>query len=109
MPGRGERRRRAGDHPRRPCFGRTAPPGPAGVDTSTAPLDPTKLDSYIKVGGDGTITAFTSKIELGQGNQTALSQIIAEELDVPLSSIDLIMGDTARSIQEFGTDGSRTI
>jgi nicotinate dehydrogenase subunit B len=75
----------------------------------TAPLDPTKLDSYIKIGGDGTITAFTSKVELGQGNQTALSQIIAEELDVPLSSINLVMGDTARSIQEFGTDGSRTI
>lgn len=73
------------------------------------PLDPTKLDSYLKVGGDGSITAFTSKVELGQGNQTALSQIVAEELDVPFSSVNLIMGDSARSIQEFATDGSRTI
>ena len=81
----------------------------AATDTSTKPLDPTQLDSYIKVGGDGTITAFTSKIEMGQGNQTALSQIVAEELDVPFSSVNLIMGDTAQSIPEFGTDGSRTI
>ena len=81
----------------------------AATDTSTTPLDPTKLDSYIKVGGDGSITAFTSKIDLGQGNRTALSQIVAEELDVPFSAVTLIMGDTARSIQEFGTDGSRTI
>src|SRR5579864_2320116 len=81
----------------------------AASDTTTKPLDPTQLDSYIKVGGDGSITAFTSKIEMGQGNQTALSQIVAEELDVPVSTINLIMGDTARSIQEFGTDGSRTI
>jgi nicotinate dehydrogenase subunit B len=73
------------------------------------PLNPKSLDSYLKVGGDGTITAYTSKVELGQGNQTALSQIVAEELDVPLSSVNLIMGDSAHSVQEFGTDGSRTI
>src|ERR1041385_6762238 len=73
------------------------------------PLDPAKLDSWLKVGGDGTITAYTSKVELGQGNQTALTQIIAEELDLPISSINLVMGDTGHGVQEFGTDGSRTI
>ena len=50
-----------------------------------------------------------SKVELGQGNQTALTQIMAEELDVPLGRVNLVMGDTANSIQEFGTDGSVTI
>ena len=83
--------------------------GGLAKDTTSTPLDPTSLDSYIKVGGDGTIVAFTSKVELGQGNRTALTQIVAEELDVPLSGVSLVMGDTARSIQEFGTDGSRTI
>lgn len=74
-----------------------------------APLDPTHLDSYLKVGGDGTITAYTSKVELGQGNQTALTQIVAEELDVPFNRVNLVMGDTANSVPEFGTSSSITI
>ncbi|MBO0884996.1 MAG: molybdopterin-dependent oxidoreductase, partial [Mycobacterium sp.] len=83
---------------------------PTPVPSSgTTPLDPTQLDSYIKVGGDGTVTAFTSKIELGQGNQTALTQIVAEELDLPLAQVNVLMGDTANTVQEAGTDGSATI
>src|SRR5262249_5207537 len=85
-----------------------AAPRAAG-QTPAAPLDPTRLGSYIKIGGDGTVTAFTSKVELGQGNRTALIQIVAEDLDVAFGTVKLVMGDTAQSIQEFGTDGSRTI
>src|SRR5207248_8793917 len=73
------------------------------------PLDPTHLDSYLKVGGGGSITAYTAEVELGQGNQTALTQIVAEELDVPFARVTLVMGDSARSIQEFSTSASRTI
>src|SRR5947207_1705919 len=46
--------------------------------------DPTQLDSWIAVAEDGTVTVFTSKVELGTGVKTALAQIDAEELDVPL-------------------------
>ena len=49
-------------------------------------LDPSALDSWLAIHADGTVTAFTGKTELGQGNQTALSQIVAEELDVPFAS-----------------------
>ncbi|HLZ28438.1 MAG TPA: molybdopterin cofactor-binding domain-containing protein [Chloroflexota bacterium] len=80
----------------------------AAVDTNLKP-DPTKLDSWLHVGGDGSITAFTSKVELGQGNQTALTQIVAEELDVPFGMVNLVMGDSARSAHEFATSASLTI
>ncbi|MBV9579062.1 MAG: xanthine dehydrogenase family protein molybdopterin-binding subunit [Chloroflexi bacterium] len=93
------------------------PPSAAAATYSQAPppvapstvLDPAQLDSYIKVGGDGTVTAYTSKVELGQGNQTALTQIVAEELNLPLAAVTVLMGDTANTVVEVGTDSSATI
>src|SRR5690349_1703350 len=70
---------------------------------------PDQLDSWIKVQGDGTIKAFTGKVEVGQGVQVGLSQIIAEELDVPLGSVDLVMGDTDLTPDEGYTAASGTI
>ena len=69
-----------------------------GEDAPTtwpAVLDPSSLDSWLAIHADGTVTAFTGKTELGQGNRTALSQIVAEELDVPFDRIEMVMGDTA--------------
>jgi nicotinate dehydrogenase subunit B len=79
----------------------------AGPVPGTPPPD--QLDSWIKIQGDGKVKVFTGHVELGQGNQTALSQIVAEELDVPLDSIDLTMGDTAATPNEGYTAGSTTI
>ena len=62
----------------------------AGEDAPTswpAVLDPSSLDSWLAIHADGTVTAFTGKTELGQGNRTALSQIVAEELDVPFDRV----------------------
>jgi len=84
----------------------TPVPVPAPFPNGT---DPTQLDTWLKVGGDGTVSAYTSKIELGQGNQTALTQIVAEELDVTLDHVQLVMGDTAHSAHEFSTSASQTI
>jgi CO/xanthine dehydrogenase Mo-binding subunit len=83
--------------------------GQTTLAAAAAPLDPAQLDSYIKVNGDGTVSAFTSKVELGQGNQTALTQIVAEELDVPFAQVNVLMGDTANTVVEVGTDASATI
>ena len=55
------------------------------------------------------MTAFTGKTDLGQGNRTALAQIVAEELDVPFDRVRMIMGDTARSVDQGPTVGSLTI
>ncbi|NUT55879.1 MAG: xanthine dehydrogenase family protein molybdopterin-binding subunit, partial [Thermoleophilia bacterium] len=72
-------------------------------------LDPSSLDSWLAIRSDGTVTAFTGKTELGQGNRTALSQIVAEELDVPFDRIEMVMGDTATCVDQGSTVGSRTI
>jgi nicotinate dehydrogenase subunit B len=71
--------------------------------------DPTQLDSWIAVGQDGTVTIFTSKVELGTGIETALAQIAAEELDVSWRKIKVDMGDTSKTIDQATTSGSRTI
>ena len=67
------------------------------------------LDDWIAIEPDGTITAFSGKVELGTGVRTALAQIVAEELDVPLERVHMVMGDTARTPNEGYTAGSMTI
>ncbi len=67
------------------------------------------LDDWIAIEPDGTITAFSGKVELGTGVRTALAQIVAEELDVPLDRVHMVMGDTDRTPNEGYTAGSMTI
>jgi nicotinate dehydrogenase subunit B len=77
--------------------------------TWPAVLDPSALDSWLAIHADGSVTAFTGKTDLGQGNQTALSQIMAEELDVPFDRVRMVMGDTARCVDQGQTVASLTI
>ncbi len=70
---------------------------------------PTALDSWLVIGSDGIITVFTSKVDLGTGVLTALSQVMAEELDVSFERIHMITGDTAQTIDQSQTSGSRTL
>ncbi len=81
----------------------------AGEAQAPGMPDPTQLDSWIAVAKDGTVTVFTSKVELGTGIKTALAQIAAEELDVPLGRVRIDMGDTDKTIDQATTSGSRTI
>ncbi len=67
------------------------------------------LDDWLEVNPDGTITAFSGKVELGTGVRTALAQIVAEELDIPIESVRMVMGDTQRTPNEGYTAGSMTI
>ena len=67
------------------------------------------LDSWLAVAQDGTVTVFTSKVELGTGTETALAQIVAEELDVPFSRIHMEAGDTSKTVDQAVTAASRTI
>lgn len=69
----------------------------------------TELDDWLAVAPDGTVTVFSGKVELGTGVRTALAQIVAEELDVPLASIHMVMGETGRTPNEGYTAGSKTI
>ena len=67
------------------------------------------LDAWIRINADGTATVFTGKVELGQGIVTALAQIAAEELDLPLARVSMISGDTGRTPNEGMTAGSQSI
>jgi nicotinate dehydrogenase subunit B len=67
------------------------------------------LDAWLRINPDGTVTVFTGKVELGQGILTALSQIAAEELDVPLARVTMISGDTGRTPNEGQTAGSLSV
>ena len=58
---------------------------------------------------DGRITAFTGKVDGGQGNRVALTRIIAAELATSTSMIRLEMGDTACAPFDLGTFGSRSM
>jgi CO/xanthine dehydrogenase Mo-binding subunit len=69
---------------------------------------PSPLDSWIAVGADGNVTAYTGKCELGQGISTAQVQLIAEELGVPVSRIRLIQCDTAVCPDQGTTSGSQS-
>ncbi|MBI4663334.1 MAG: xanthine dehydrogenase family protein molybdopterin-binding subunit [Verrucomicrobia bacterium] len=66
------------------------------------------LAQRLHLGADGMITVFTSKVEVGQGSRTQLTQAAAEELGVPVDRIRLIMADTAQGPDDGGTAGSRT-
>src|SRR3954471_20860519 len=68
-----------------------------------------KLDAWLRINADGTATVFTGKVELGQGIVTALAQIAAEELDLPLARIAMISGDTGRTPNEGMTAGSQSV
>jgi nicotinate dehydrogenase subunit B len=64
-------------------------------------------DAWVHVGADGSITAFTGKVEAGQGTRTALALLVAEELAVPPNRVRLAMADTDVSPFDLGTFGSR--
>ena len=73
------------------------------------PSLPTDFNAFLRIGEDGRVTCFTGKIEQGQGAITALPQMLAEELEVPLSSVDIVLGDTDLCPWDAGTFGSQTI
>jgi nicotinate dehydrogenase subunit B len=67
------------------------------------------LDAWIRIAADGSATVCTGKVELGQGIVTALRQIAAEELDLPLARVHMISGDTEKTPNEGFTSGSQSI
>jgi nicotinate dehydrogenase subunit B len=68
-----------------------------------------RLEGWIRLEPDETVTVFTGKAELGQGILTALVQIAAEELDVGLDRIRMVSADTSRGPDEQYTFGSQSV
>jgi len=77
-------------------------------DTRGSHVDPTQLDSWLAVGADGGVTAYTGKCEFGQGMYTAQIQLVAEELSLPVSRVKLIQCDTSICPDQGTTSGSQS-
>jgi nicotinate dehydrogenase subunit B len=69
---------------------------------------PGDFNAFLRIGEDGRVACFTGKIEMGQGVITSLAQMLADELDVSLDAVDMVMGDTDLCPWDMGTFGSRT-
>ncbi|HVP79993.1 MAG TPA: molybdopterin cofactor-binding domain-containing protein [Thermodesulfobacteriota bacterium] len=69
---------------------------------------PADFNAFLRIGADGRVTCFTGKIEMGQGIVTSLAQMLADELDVPLDAVNMMMGNTDLCPWDMGTFGSRT-
>jgi len=69
---------------------------------------PQNISAWLHIAGDGKVTVYTGKVEVGQNIRTSLTQQVAEELRAPIESIQLIMGDTSLTPYDMGTFGSRT-
>jgi len=76
---------------------------------TTVPPSPKKLESWLHVLPDGGVQVFTGKLEIGMGVDTALTQIVAEELDLSPSRVKFILGDTATTTDQGGVGGSTSI
>src|SRR5258708_4726538 len=73
------------------------------------PLVPGAVDGFIEIGANGRVTLFSGKVDLGQGLPTALRQMAAEELAVPLDTVDIVTGDTALTPDQGTTGGSQGV
>jgi nicotinate dehydrogenase subunit B len=93
---------------------------PAGVETALSvnaasaqagrpALDPRQLDSYLAIKADGSVAAFFGKIDGGQGVDVAIAQIVAEELDVAVARVAVVMGDSATSVNQGGASNASAI
>ena len=76
---------------------------------SAKPLALTEVDSFLAIDAKGMCTVYSGKVDLGTGTDTALRQMAAEELDLPLRRINLITGDTMLTPDQGTTWGSLTI
>ena len=72
-------------------------------------LDPKEVDAFLAVNGDGTVTLFCGKVDLGQGLRIAIPQIAAEELGIGVDKIKFVEGDTALTPDQGRTSGSTGI
>ena len=73
------------------------------------PVDPREVDSFLAIHADGSVTIYTSKVDVGTGLRIAMSQMVAEELDIPVDRVTVVEGDTAITPNHGGTGGSTGI
>src|SRR5882762_7518824 len=98
--------------PVRGAFAAIADPGMAELPASAVPakaVAPDQVDGFLAVDRQGKVTVYSGKVDLGTGVRTAISQIVAEELDVPMARVSVIQGDTLLTPDQGPTYGSLSI
>jgi len=70
------------------------------------PVDLSEVDSFLAFFEDGTVTVYTSKVDVGTGVRTAIAQMAGEELGIPPQKIAVVAGNTAMCPDQGGTGGS---
>ena len=80
--------------------------GEALARSPNRPLDPGSLDSWIAISQDNHVTVFWGKMDMGQGTDTGIAIMAAEELDVGIDRVSIIQGDTALTVDQGGASGS---
>jgi nicotinate dehydrogenase subunit B len=64
---------------------------------------------YLLIDADSRVLGFNGHVDLGTGIRTALAQIVAEELDVPMGQVSMMLGDTGRTPNQGATIASDSI
>src|SRR3569833_1037891 len=84
---------------------------PAAAVASTAKaaaksMDPAEVEAWLAVAPDGMVTAYFGKPDVGQGVEVAIAQIVAEELDLPVDRVAVVLADTSLTCDQGGVSGS---
>ena len=82
---------------------------PQRIGEVHAPPPAGELYAWLAVHPDNTATLFTGKVDVGTGTMTALAQVAAEELDFPVDRLGVVMGNTAQTVDQGPSYGSRTM
>ena len=86
------------------------PPPPTPGQPAAVPGNPAEgVEILVSVWDDGEVIALHGHVDLGTGIQTALAQIVAEELDVGMARVRMVLGDTARAPNQGATIASASI
>jgi nicotinate dehydrogenase subunit B len=86
--------------------GNAAMPASAAMPKVVAP---DRVDGFLAIDPQGNVTVFSGKVDLGTGVRTTITQIVAEELDVPMAHVNVIQGDTLLTPDQGPTYGSLSI
>src|SRR6188508_489527 len=90
-------------------FALTGLPEGALAQAARRTLDRGEVDAFLAVNGDGTVTLYSGKVDLGQGLRISMPQIAAEELGIGIDKIKYVEGDTLLTPDQGRTSGSNGI
>ena len=74
-----------------------------------AVISPTTSVANVNIAADGSTTLYCGTVDMGQGSDTAMAQIVGEVLDIPTESVRIVPRDTDVTPYDMGTLGSRSL